>query len=224
MAKPVTYRNQDQVVELEVEKFLDKKLYSGGSLSFERCDDKKLQLQGIDGFLSVPSLGIDKMPADEKAGIHYVNRPIPTYLMELSQVRMNGMETDGWFLSAENQTEYYVLMYLYADVDSSRWMDIKEDNISLLEYYIVGKRDIMKYVNDCGFPRERLLDGVRYLRQHPEMTRVKTSYDFSFVISRQFKECPVNLCIHRNVYDKIAVRHGFVNNLGQDYIVEKKGS
>ena len=214
-----TLRDIDKKIEFEVEKYCDTHLYGNG-IFFRRCSNRDLQKSGIDGYLSIPSLGIDKAPADEKVGIHYVNRPISTYLMELSQITSAGNEVDGWFLSNESKTEYYILMYLWASVPGQyreddrkivdyEWALINRNNIGLVEYYIVSKRDIMKYLDDCGFPEERLRRGVNYLRNNPSVDKVETQYGFKFVISRSFRECPVNVCINKSIYNRICLLHGY---------------
>lgn len=79
----ISYRNVDQEIEKEVAAFCDKHIYCN-DVKFERCFDKEKQKMGIDGYLTIPELNIYNAPTDEKVGIHYVNNPINTYLMELS--------------------------------------------------------------------------------------------------------------------------------------------
>lgn len=215
--KPVTYRNVDKEIEKEIARYCDRHIYCS-DIKFIRCNDTNLQKSGVDGYLTIPSLGIENALTDEKAGAHYVNSPIKTYLMELSQVTKKGDIVDGWFLSENNKTEYYILMYLWAQVPQyekdgkmvSEWQKINENNITLIEYYLVKKSDIFKYLEECGFDRERLKKAVEYLRSHPETDRVATNHGFKFVISRGFKECPVNICIEKKVYNKICKLHRFV--------------
>ena len=214
-----TYRDIDKKIEYEVGKYCDTHLYGNG-IFFKRCRNTELQKAGVDGYLSIPSLGVVNAPADEKCGIHYVNRPISTYLMVLSQITNAGKEVDGWFLSSESKTEYYILMYIWASVpgkykDSNTkyvdydWKMIDRKNIGLVEYYIVSKKDILKYFSDCGFPEERLRNGVRYFRDNPGVDKIETQYGFKFVISRNFRECPINVCIDKSVYNRICLLHGY---------------
>ena len=213
----ITTRGIDKKIEKEIAKFCDKHIYCN-DIKFERCDDVLLQKKGVDGYLTIPALGIEMATTDEKCGVHYVNQPIKTYLMELSQITNDGREVDGWFLSDENETEYYILMYLWASIPQYyeddkmviEWQKINEDSITLIEYFLVKKSDIMEYIKDCGFDKKRLMDGVKYLREHEDKTRVQTKFGFKFVISRQFKECPVNLCIERRIYKKLCKLHRFV--------------
>jgi hypothetical protein len=210
-------RVKDSLIEREIAKFCDDHIY-GGDISFERCNDDRLQKLGIDGWITIPKFDIERATVDEKVGVHYVNHPIKTYLMELSQITVAGKEADGWFINKDCKTEYYMLMYLYALVPQkevvdkivTEWEKINKENISLVEYFLVKKTDIMSYLKDCGFDEERLREGVKYLREHPEKEYVKTKFGFKFVISRQLKECPVNLCIERRIYDKICLAHKYV--------------
>lgn len=215
--EPVTYRNIDQRIEWEIERYCDRHIYCD-KIKFDRTGDTILQRQGIDGYLTIEELGIKNAPTDEKAGAHYVNTPIKTYLMELSQITKAGNEVDGWFLNEENKTEYYMLMYLWAQVPQAmvngkikpEWDKITRNNISLVEYYLVKKSDIFDYLKSVGFDKNRLRNGVKYLREHPEVNKIETKYGFKFVISRGFKECPVNICIEKQVYNKICKLHRFV--------------
>lgn len=210
-----TTRKKDSIVEKEINAFNDKHLY-GNTIKFQRETSREKQLCGVDGYITVESENIFNAPCDEKASGQYVNRPIPTFLMELSQITMKGEEVDGWFLG-ENDTEYYMLMYVWAEVPQTiesknlkaEWGLINQDNLSLTEYFLVKKQDIMDYLESCGFNKNRLKEGVKYLRNNTDQKKVKTKYGFDFVISRQLKECPVNLCIRRDVYKKICIKHGY---------------
>ena len=217
MIGQITTRSIDKEIEREIALYCDRHIYGKG-IKLQRCCDVNLQKSGVDGYLTIPSLGIYDAKTDEKAGAHYVNCPIKTYLMELSQITKAGKEVDGWFLSEENETEYYILMYLWAQVPQyekegkmcSEWQKIKDGNISLIEYYLVKKSDIFAYLEECGFTKERLRNAVRYLRDNPNVDRVTTKYGFKFVISRSFRECPVNICIEKRVYNKICKLHRYV--------------
>jgi hypothetical protein len=225
-SEPYSSRNIDKDVEKEIAKFCDEHIYCN-NIKFNRCNDAELQKAGVDGYLSIPSLNIDNAATDEKAGSHYVNTPIKTYLMELSQITKSGEEVDGWLLSDKNQTEYYNLMYLWANVPTyydntnkliSDWSKIKSNNITLIEYYLVKKDNILSYLNECGFDKDRLHKAVKYLRDNTNINRVKTKYGFKFVISRQFKECPVNVCIDKDIYNKICTLHRYVGKYDYELI------
>jgi len=223
----VSYRNIDKEIEKEIARYCDRHIYCG-DIEFKRCKDPEIQKAGVDGYLSIPLLGINNEPTDEKAGAHYVNSPIKTYLMELSQITKAGKEVDGWFLSENSKTEYYILMYLWAQVPQyekdgkmvSEWQKIREDNITMLEYYIVKKSDIYEYLQKCGFDKQRLRKAVKYLRTHPDTNKVQTNHGFKFVISRGFKECPVNICIEKRVYNKICKLHRYVGKYDYEKLID----
>lgn len=218
MSEIETTRNIDSLIEKEINAFNARHLY-GKDILFKRENDRSKQLQGIDGYISVPELGIIDAPCDEKASGQYVNNALPTFLMELSQVTLGGNIVDGWFLDEKNQSEYYMLMYLWAGVPQTvvngklkaEWKEIKRNNISLVEFYLVEKKKLQEYIKECGFDGERLKKGANYLREHMELDEVPTKYGFKFKISRKLRECPVNLCIDRQVYNKICTMHGYAN-------------
>lgn len=211
-------RDLDNIIEREINAFNDKHLYGKG-IYFTRERNRNNQLNGIDGYISVPELGIEKAPCDEKASGQYVNKPLPTFLMELSQVTANGDVVDGWFLNEDNKTEYYMLMYLWATVPqtvtneilNAEWSKINRKNITLIEYILVEKQKIKEYLKECGFDENRLRNGANYIREHDDTDSYKTKHGFKFVISRNLKECPVNLCINRSVYLKLCAKHGYAS-------------
>ena len=217
MGEKKTTRAVNSLIESEVARFCDKHIYCG-DITFNRCNNRALQKSGIDGYLTIPKLDIYNEPTDEKVAEEYVNHPIGTYLMELSQITRDGREVDGWFLSNDNKTEYYILMYLWALVPQhkevnkivSEWKEIREDNISLVEYYLVKKSDILKYLEDCGFDEDRLRRGIEYMRKNQNNRVLRTRYGFKFVISPDKRECPVNICIDKSIYNKICKLHRFV--------------
>lgn len=224
-------RKFDMDIEKAIANFCDKHMYCNG-MDFKRCDDTELQRSGIDGYLTIPSLGIEHEPTDEKCSTHYVNLALSTYVMELSQITRKGEEVDGWFLDKKSKTEYYIIMYPHAEVQMfyrfnnnhnekellPEWVDITEKKITGIEYYIIKKTDIMKYLEEkCGFDEERLRKGVKYLRENKEVYSISIGHGVRF-IKVETQERPINLCIERRVFNDICKKRGFASKF--DY--EKK--
>lgn len=210
-------RRKDSFIEAEVCKFMDKYVYGDTypngnpntqGMITERCTDTIMQRSGCDVYMSIPSLGIERAIVDEKAASHYINKDLRTYSLELSQITRGGKEVDGWFLDKKNKTQYYMLIYLKGNVSS--WKDITEDNITEVEYYLVSKESIKNYLFSKGYGEEELRDLVAEIREDDDFQRKNTPHGFSFVISRKFIECPINVVISREVYDKIATFHRIV--------------
>lgn len=222
-------RKRDMEIEKHIASFCDEHMYCNG-MSFKRCNDSKLQRSGIDGYLTIPSLGIEHEPADEKCCTHYVNLALSTYVMELSQITRKGEEVDGWFLDKNSKTKYYIIMYPHAEVQMyyrfnnnhnkkellPEWVDITEENITGIEYYIIKKSNIMKYLEEkCGFDEKRLRNGVKYLRENKEVESIPIGHGVKFV-KVKMQESPINLCIERWVFNDICEKHGFASKFDNE--------
>lgn len=212
-------RNIDTKIENEIAKFCDQHVYRNG-IVFKRTKNVEEQKSGIDGFLTIESHGIFNAPTDEKAASHYVNKAIGTFTLELSQITRGGKVVDGWLLSDNNKTEYYMLMYLWATIPQRynnkneieiEWKYINSKNITLVEYFLVKKSKIIEYLEQCGFDKDRLREAAKYTREHTDKENEEiqkkcfNTYGFKFTINRSFPENPVNICIKRDVYKKICV-------------------
>lgn len=213
--KPISYRKLDHIIDEEVMAYLDSHLYNQEGIVFERVDDIETQRNGCDVVFSCEAVGIKDAIIDEKTATHYCNRDLNTFAFELSQVTKKGYIVDGWFLSNSCTTEYYMLVYLKADIpnmedDKPDWRKITRDNITQAEYLLIKKYDILDYLNSIGFDKQRLQRGCNYLRSHNDRKRFDLSDDAKLVISRQFKECPVNAVIAKDRLMELSKMHGFV--------------
>lgn len=218
MEKLESTREKDSNIEKEVCKFCDKYLYSDlTGIQLRRSTSVEEQMSGIDGYLSIPSKGIFDAPADEKAAMHYVNKRIPTFALELSQITVRGEEVDGWFMNDDYKTEYYILMYLEANVlkytDKRgrlcyRWHDITEHNLKSVEYYIVEKSKIVNYLSEKGYDREKLLEDIKYVRENPEEKYKLTEARFKYFICNGEPEKAINMLLRKEIYLNLCVTAG----------------
>lgn len=106
-------RRREQVLAA----FLDEELYPRIADSIERQTDLQEQKAGNDAEVNFEWLDRPVI-VDEKAqsGDKYLNDPAPTFVMEIfgeSSISDGEIATStGWFIDADNKTEYYLLAWL----------------------------------------------------------------------------------------------------------------
>ena len=93
---------------------------------------------------------------DEKAQLHYINAPRRTFAFELSYYsdKINDI-TDGWFVSDNNKTDAYVLVW----IDSARTDKLNrivEEDFQEVTIALIGKQKIINYLKQRGYPIHKL--------------------------------------------------------------------
>ena len=198
----------DAQIDAELIKFLNSHLY-GDYIQMVHTTNKVEQVSGIDGYLTIKDLGIFSAPCDEKCSSHYVNNPLPTFLMETGTRDKNGEYRLGWFLQPNIKTEYYILMYPYANVnknDNGKWKywEITEENITKIDFWIVKKSNIEKWFMNQGFNYTDFVDKTLELQANYKQNsscdkpvKIYANYKkgFHMVASPFYVEHPINLCI-----------------------------
>lgn len=216
---PSPLRKKDGKVEQEIAKYLDKYLYSRPPFdSSSRVLNAEEQLRGKDIIFSSKSLGIDKAIVDEKSSSHYVNKNIPTFAFELSSLLDNGTEVEGWLTDINKETQYYLLLWPYAtvrDTNSTAPLFYEED-ITKVDYVLVKRESVLRFLALKGFDKERLKKAVCYMRenvftseQQDELKkRYKEKVGFYFMITRNLPETPVNVILYRKDIENMALLKG----------------
>lgn len=197
----MSQRVLDMWAESELADFLDKHLYwellkQKCFTSFKRVKDKKTQLKGID---VIGKIGHSTVNIDEKAQLHYINSPLPTFAFELSFV-WNGDVVNGWFLNDSLLTDRYLLLWIN-EASTADLKTIKSEDLTDVEGMMVSKEALKTYLSDLGFNARVLQEKAAELRgkgvpgSHP--TKIEgISYYLS--PSSKYIEAPVNLVIKKH--------------------------
>ena len=207
-----TNRGRDMRVERVIASFLDEYLYSQPIFTnHTRTDDVALQMLGSDIKLTIPSLGISNVIVDEKAisTYYFLPKSIPTFALELSFKSSRGEIIEGWFTDTSKITEYYLLVWV-----SATKYDFTKDDITWLEYALVKRSDIFKWLETQGLTKEKLREKDKYIRltaTQQGKIDADDKKDYYFYYSPQLGECPINLVIRKKVYLKFALLHGEFN-------------
>ena len=105
-------RTVDTRAEKIIGQFLDKYLYSriraSTGVIFERIQDRKRQLDGIDVIVSETDKNIC---IDEKVQCDYINKNLPTNCFEISFLNSFSEEREGWFVNDDLKTTHYLIVW-----------------------------------------------------------------------------------------------------------------
>ena len=206
-----TFR-KDLKIEHEIAKYLDKHLYT--EPTFSKCirpDDSDSQHKGIDVILSSSDFNLYDAKVDEKCTSHYVNCDITTFAFELLYIK-DGYYKTGWFLDNQKETEYYTLIWPFAnpETEKGRFESLTEDGITGVRYLIVSRRKIIKYLANQGFTLERLKDDVKNIIRTNQKGRIEINNDVHFYYYRSpnYPESPINIVIDRVILWYLADKKG----------------
>ena len=204
-------RSRDMMVEREISKFLDEKLYSNSSIfsKTERTDNIENQLSGSDIIISIPKLGIINAIVDEKAATHYINKNLPTFAFELSFKLNNGKIAEGWLTDTGKKTQFYLLMWISAKKD---W-DIKKEDITQIEYILIERNKILSYLNSKGYGIFELKNKAKIILNNNVDGVIdklnETAYYFYF--SNRLTEKPINIVIRKSKLIELSVLNHTIN-------------
>ena len=212
-------RKNDSRVEREIAAFLDKNLYSSSLFKdFKRTDTLEEQIHGSDVILSTSDGILEHKVIDEKVATRYANSGLETFSLELSFINKRGKKTVGWFLDCSKKTEYYLLGWiLKADIPfnekTKRWevYSITKDNIVQLEWVLVSRQKIMKFLESKGWTLDKLTRQDEKIRQNGGVSTKEFIDEVSFRYSDAYIERPVNILLKKDTYKDIADYKGIIS-------------
>ena len=215
----INNRKNDMAVEREIAAFLDEKLYSNKELftEFARTDGLDEQISGSDLLLSTTNGKLNRSVVDEKVASRFANRKLDTFSLELSFIGKNGNKRCGWLLDETKKTEYYLFGWiLEADIpylEEQKRYDtnlITKDNIKKLEWALVKRSDIVKFLERKGWTLEKLSKQDEQIRKQGYIKTKEFIDDVSFRYSDAYIEKPINLLLKKETYISISTLHGII--------------
>lgn len=212
-------RKKDSIVEREIAKFIDKHLYSDISLfsEFERTDGFNEQINGSDAILSTSDKRLNRVVVDEKVAATQANRGLKTFTLELSFIGRNGKKRLGWFIDNSKTTQYYLLGWLnkvdipYNEM-KERWEtdSIRENNIKELEWCLVSRDKITKFLEEKGWTLEKLAKQDEKIRENGKVRTKEFIDDVAFRYSDKYIEKPINIMLKKETYLKLSDYKGII--------------
>jgi len=216
----INNRKNDSIVEREIAKFLDEKLYSNKTLfkEFARTDDKEEQISGSDVVLSTSDGVLYRKVVDEKVAARYANMGLNTFSLELSFIGKNGNRRSGWFIDNTKKTEYYLLGWIVrADIpkkdDGSDRYDtneINQWNIKELDWALVSRQRIMDFLESKGWTLDKLALQDKKIRENGKVKTKEFIDDVSFRYSDAYVEKPINILLKKDTFMKLSHMYGTI--------------
>ena len=216
----INNRSKDSNVEREIAKFLDEHLYSNKELfkEFARTDAKEEQIKGSDLILSSSDSKLYRVVVDEKVAARYANTNLSTFSLELSFIGRDGKRKSGWFTDYSKTTQYYLLGWInkanipyLKDKDRFDTDSITKDNIECLEWALVSRQKIMKFLEGKGWTLDKLARQDAKIRENGCVATKEFINGVSFRYSDAYIEQPINILLEKDSYIKIADYHGVIN-------------
>jgi len=207
------------LVEREIASFLDENLYSNAELftEFARTDTLDEQISGSDLLLSTTNGKLKRSIVDEKVASRFANKNLETFSLELSFIGKNGKKRCGWLLDETKKTEYYLFGWiLKADIpyikEQKRFdtNKITKDNIKSLEWALVKRSDIVKFLEKQGWSLEKLSRQDEKIREQGEIKTKEFINEISFRYSDAYIEKPINVLLKKETYINISTLHGII--------------
>lgn len=215
----INNRKNDSIVEREIAKFLDEKLYSNKTLfkEFARTDDKEEQISGSDVVLSTSDGVLYRKVVDEKVAARYANMGLNTFSLELSFIGKNGNRRSGWFIDHTKKTEYYLLGWIVrADIPKAEGCDryntneINQWNIKELDWALVSRQRIMDFLESKGWTLDKLALQDKKIRENGKVKTKEFIDDVSFRYSDAYVEKPINILLKKDTFMKLSHMHGTI--------------
>ena len=215
----INNRLNDSKVEREISKFLDENLYSNKDIfkEFARTDGKDEQIKGSDLILSTSDGKLDRVVVDEKVAARYANTDLNSFALELSFIGKDGTRRNGWFTDYSKKTEYYLLGWInkaeipYNEEDKRYDTNlITKDNIKSLDWALVSRQKIMKFLEKKGWTLDRLALQDNKIRENGKVKTKEFINGISFRYSDSYVEKPINILLEKSSYIEISDYHGTI--------------
>lgn len=216
----INNRKNDSVVEREIASFLDKHLYSDGTIfsNFTRTDGREEQIRGSDVVLSTCDGLLSDVVVDEKVASRYANVGLDTFSLELSFIGRDGKKRDGWFIDTSKTTEFYLFGWIEkCDIpfneEKKRYETdlITSDSIKVLEWALVSKSAIMTHLEGLGWSVERLAKQDIRIRENEGVKTKEFINGVSFRYSDSYVEKPINILLKKETYMSLSHCHGIID-------------
>lgn len=192
-------RPYDEHCEKVVAEFLDENFYNNMFTvdSFERIQDKNIQVKGIDVIFSNDN---KTYYVDEKAAVKYLK--LKTFALELSFLNRKGILQTGWLLDNEKINNYFVFVWIN-ELFTEKIVD--KDSIKHAEVALVSKDKIKSYLSSLGWTEEKLKIKDKQIRNNTNVYMgniYKNGCKFSY--SSHLVEKPINILLPKEKYIELA--------------------
>lgn len=186
-------RKNDEKIESEVAKFLDKYYYGKLKHKTSRITDGIKQCKGIDVEMTAANNRIVNI--DEKCKIRgLLNQVIPWPSFEIITKNKYGNYFEGWFVNQNNVTDYYAFISVFANTDDEN--AVTENNITKIVYLMVKKDDVYNFVKLSPITLMQDAESLRNDIYGRDRKSYKDGMWLKYSVNK--REQPVNLVMTRD--------------------------
>jgi len=196
---------RDILIEKEISNYLDTHFYNKVVDGFKRYQSELDQNKGIDVHFEWPSLG--KILVDEKSNssAKYINQFIPTFAFEIKNTSSGNT---GWLIDNKKLTEYYLLIYVWANNAESIPIGINK-----LHCILVNRKAIRDYLSSNGYTDKELIKECYKAEKNNTGGKISSpNQNFYFYYTLWLAEKPFNVIIRRNVLSELSVAEFEIDN------------
>lgn len=170
----------------------------------ERIYDIKTQKSG--GDLLLFNKKGNSFIVDEKAQLHFINSPKPTFAFEISFIQEeSGDVLDGWFVSKNNKTDYYLLAWIN-DAKTDKYYRLVAEDFLDVTVCCIAKQHIISYLSQHGLSIEKIRSLALELRKSESNASMKLANDVILYFSKEkYVEEPINIVISHATLSKLAL-------------------
>lgn len=171
--------------------YLDR-CYAAHGIGVERYARTDDQLRGMDVRLTKDGRSFI---VDEKAQLHYINRSLSTFALELSLMK-DGTERVGWFLDTSKRTEVYAFIFdIRVHAPEERLQH--PGDIASATIVLVNRERLQRTLAHVGLGANELQSLAHSLRDSSTRMQRVPYPGITLLRSDRLSEAPVNLLVAR---------------------------
>lgn len=232
------YFNRDLKNEGILTKWITDNFISVYCNQYTIVEDENIQKSGVDFILTSKKIFNYDLPykVDFKAALTYV-KPImtkdgskppkmPTFAFELSFLNQFKQEREGWLFGDNyNNTEYYMIAWIWANLpydsingyEKTKMEEFSYESIKEVEIMIIKKDILQEYARQLNIDKDSTITYSKAMRDKNlrEFPLVRNKKIPKLHYTSFLSEKPVNLVIHSEDLEKMAIFHQTITKLPQ---------
>jgi len=199
--------NDDIKKEAILAKFLDQQ-YQKNNLKINRISDKESQFKGID--LIIEGKEDIKYKVDEKAQLHYLNKNLPTFALEISYFK-DSILKQGWLFDPSKETELYAFVFSIHLVNNETEMK-DENDVESCEVIFVNRSKLINKLAELELSFDKCNSISNEIRSNGSLSKLEhLPSGFNFQISDHLSEKPINLIVKKR----------FLKSIGKSFLFKR---
>jgi hypothetical protein len=182
--------------------------YAKNNWNTTRIFEKEMQYKGVDVMLEKDGR---HFLIDEKAQLHYLNKDLPTFALEINYLKDNVLK-DGWLFDTNKLTEIYAFVFnIQVPVTITQLSNVAD--IKRCDVVFVNKQKLLKELAKLNLDYVTCAKNSEILRSDETIKKLSHHSAFNFQISTQLTEKPVNLIVRKTFLEGIGKKFIFIGVL-----------